>query len=451
MLRKRTRRMLIQRGSLRKSCFWKDDKKMEILRSLAGILVLLLIAFAFSMNRRAINPRTVICALLLQAAVGALVLFVPLGKTVLSGVATAVNHVLDYGNKGISFLFGGLVDPKMFELFGGGGFIFGLRVLPMIIFVTSLISILYYLGVMRWIVTIIGTVLHKILGISKIESFSAVTTIFVGQSEIPVLVKPFIRQMNGSELFAVMVSGMAAVAGSVLAGYAGLGVKMEYLLAASFMAVPGGLLFAKIICPDTMPSAVVIDNINFDEHKPANVIEAAASGATIGLKIAVSVGAMLIAFIGLIALMNGMVGGIAGWFGYRATNLETMLGFLFAPLAFMIGVPWENAALAGNFIGQKLVLNEFVAYVGLAPYLRDAATVTAAGLKVLDPRTIAILSFALCGFANFSSIAIMTGAFSAVSPERRSEVARFGLRVVAAATLSNLMSATLAGIFLTLV
>ena len=423
---------------------------MDILRSLLGIVMLLLIAYVFSANRGAIDRRTVISALLLQIAIGALILFVPAGKQLLSGVAQAVNHVLDYGNQGISFMFGGLVDAKMFTLFGGGGFIFGLRVLPMIIFVTALVSVLYYLGIMRWIVIIIGSALHKLIGVTKIEAFSAVTTIFVGQSELPALVKPFTKQMSGPELFAVMTSGMAAVAGSVLAGYAGLGVKMEYLLAASFMAVPGGLLFAKIICPNTSPSTVVIGDIGFDEHRPANLIEAAASGATVGLKIAVSVGAMLIAFVGLIAMMNGLVGGIAGVLGFPGMNLETLLGLAFSPLAFMIGVPWENAALAGNFIGQKLILNEFVAYVGLAPYLQDAAVVKAAGLAVLDAKTLAILSFALCGFANFSSIAIMTGAFSAVAPERRSEVARFGVRVVIAATLSNLMSATLAGLFLSL-
>jgi CNT family concentrative nucleoside transporter len=423
---------------------------MEILRSLLGVVVLMLIAFAVSTNRGAINWRTVLSALVMQMAIGALILFVPLGKTILASTAAGVNHVLDYGNQGISFMFGGLVDPKMFELFGGGGFIFGLRVLPMIIFVTSLVSILYYLGIMRWIVTIIGTIMYKLLGVSKIESFSAVTTIFVGQSEIPAIVKPFGHLLSGPQLFAVMTSGMAAVAGSVLAGYAGLGVKMEYLLAASFMAVPGGLLFAKLICPSTDDPDLVFDNIGFDEKRPANVIEAAASGASVGMHIALAVGTMLIAFIGLIALCNGMVGGVAGLLGFPGVNLETLIGHAFSPLAYMIGIPWENAALAGNFIGQKLILNEFVAYVGLAPYLQDPALVRAAGLAVLDAKTLAILSFALCGFANFSSIAILTGGFATVMPDRRSEVARYGIRVVIAATLSNLMSATLAGIFLTI-
>ncbi|MDN7177694.1 NupC/NupG family nucleoside CNT transporter [Caballeronia sp. SEWSISQ10-4 2] len=421
-----------------------------IVRNLLGIAVLLLIAFIFSTNRRGIRLRTVLPALLAQVGIGAFILFVPIGKSVPSAAAAGINHVLGYGNAGIEFLFGGLVQSKMFELFGNGGFVFAVRVLPAIIFVTALISVLYYLGIMRWIVSVLGTIFQKLLGVSKIESFSAVTTIFLGQSEMPAVVKPFARNMTSAELFAVMSSGMAAVAGSVLAGYAGLGVKVEYLLAASFMAVPGGLLFAKIIHPSTEASRVTLDNLNFDEKRPANVIEAASSGATVGLKIAVMVGAMLIAFVSLIALLNGIVGGIGGWFGDPNLSMQSVLGAVFAPLAYLIGVPWDQATLAGNFLGQKLILNEFVAYASLSPYLKDSASVAAAGLQVLDPRTIAILSFALCGFANFSSIAVLTGGFSAVAPERRSEVARYGLRVVLAATLSNLMSATIAGMFLTL-
>jgi CNT family concentrative nucleoside transporter len=421
---------------------------MNIARTLLGMAVLLLVAYALSNNRRSIKLRVVLSALACQVAIGAMMLFVPLGRTMLAGVAGGVNRVLGYGNDGIAFIFGGLVDKKMGELFGDGGFVFGLRVLPMIIFVTALIAVLYHLGIMRWIVTGLGVLFQKLLGVSRIESFSAVTTIFLGQSEMPAVVKPFVGQMSGPELFAVMSSGMASVAGSVLAGYAGLGVKMEYLLAASFMAVPGGLLFAKILCPTVEPSRVVIDRVQFDEAKPANVIEAAASGASVGLKIAVNVGAMLIAFIGLIALLNGIVGGLAGWFGHPELNLESLLGYVFSPLSWLIGVPWDETRVAGNFIGQKLILNEFVAYVRLSPYLRDVSAVTAAGLTPLAPRTLGILSFALCGFSNFSSIAILTGGFGVVAPERRSEVARYGLRVVAAGTLSNLMSATIAGLFL---
>jgi concentrative nucleoside transporter, CNT family len=264
------------------------------------------------------------------------------------------------------------------------------------------------------------------------------------------MVKPFIKKMTGPELFTVMSSGMASVAGSVLAGYAGLGVNMEYLLAASFMAIPGGLLFAKIICPTTGESTAEFKHVDFDERRPANIIDAAASGVIVGLKIAVNVGAMLVAFIGLIALADGIVGGIFGWFGHPQWTLEYLLGVCFSPLAWLIGVPWSHAQFAGNFLGQKMILNEFVAYANLSPYLKGAASVTAAGLQVIDPRTLAILSFALCGFANFSSIAILIGGFGAVDPERRSEVSRYGIRVVIAGTLSNLMSATIAGVFLSL-
>ncbi len=420
----------------------------DVLRGLLGLTVLILIAIALSQNRRAIQPRVVLAALAMQIAIGALVLFVPWGRVALGAAATAVNHVIDYGNQGIGFLFGGLIGNKMFELFGDGGFVFAFRVLPAIIYVSALIAVLYHLGVMRWIVLGLGLLFQKLLGVSRIESFSAVTTIFLGQSEMPAVLKPFARQLNGGELFTIMTSGMAAIAGSLLAGYSGLGVKIEYLIAASFMAVPGGLLFAKLICPSTEPSTVHFDEIRFDEQPSANVIEAAASGAAVGLRVAVNVGAMLIAFIGLIALLNGMVGGVMGWFGHPELNVETLLGYAFSPLAWLIGIPWDEAGIGGNLIGQKLILNEFVSYVALAPYLKDAASVTAAGLAVLDPKTLVILSFALCGFANLSSIAILAGGFGAVAPELRPQVARYGLRVVAAATLSNLASATIAGAFL---
>ncbi len=423
---------------------------MGVFRSLLGMLVLLLIAYAVSMNRRRVRLRVVAGALLSQIAIGAFVLFVPLGKDILGGAADVVNRVFAYGDNGISFLFGGLVSSKMLQLFGSGGYIFAFRVLPAIIFVTSLISVLYYTGVMKWVVLALGTLFQKAIGVSRIESFSAATTIFVGQSEMPAMVKPFAKTMSGSELFAVMSSGMASVAGSVLAGYAGLGVNMQYLLAASFMAIPGGLLFAKIICPTTEESAAGFTHIAFDERRPANIIDAAASGVTVGLEIAFNVGAMLIAFIGLIALADGVSGYVCGLFGHPGWTLEYLLGVLFSPLAWLIGVPWHNAQIAGSFLGQKMILNEFVAYVRLSPYLHSAASVAAAGLQVLDPRTLAIVSFALCGFANLSSIAILVGGFSVVAPERRSEVTRYGLRVVVAGTLSNLMSATIAGIFLSL-
>ncbi len=420
----------------------------EVTRSLFGVALLILIGWLFSINRKSVNWRIVLSALVLQMGIGALVLFSDAGSAALKAIAETMTNILKFGNKGTEFLFGGLVSDKMFEVFGGMGFIFAFRVLPAIIYVTALIAVLYHLGVMRWIITIVGTVLQKLLGVSKIESFCAVTTIFLGQNEMGAAVKPFVGQLKGPTIFVIMTSGMASVAGAALAGYAGLGVKMEYLIAASFMAIPGGLLFGKLLCPSNEPENIRFDNIQFEEKKPANVIEAAASGAALGLQIALAVGAMLIAFIGLIALLNGAVGGVANWMGYPGTNMETLIGKAFAPLAYMLGVSWEHAAFAGNLIGQKLILNEFVAYVGLAPYLQEPAKVAAAGLTVIDPRTLAILSFALCGFANIASIAILAGAFGGVAPHLRSMVAQYGLRVVVAATLSNLMSATIAGIFL---
>ena len=356
----------------------------DILRGLPGLCILLGIGVLLSMNRRAIQPRVVLSAFATQIVIGALVLFVPWGRAALGAAAAGVGHVIDYGNDGIAFVFGGLVGGKMTELFGGDGFIFALRVLPAIIFISSLIAVLYHLGVMRWLVIGLGTLFQKVIGVSKIESFSAVTTIFLGQSEMPAVLRPFTRQLQGPELFAVMASGMSAVAGSLLAGYSGLGVPLEFLLAASFMAVPGGLLYAKLICPSTEPSTIQFDEIHFEEKPSANMIEAAAAGAAVGMKVAVNVGAMLIAFIGLIALLNGVVGGLMGWFGHGELDLESIVGYCFAPVAWLIGIPWGEAGIAGNFIGQKLILNEFVGYVALAPYLQDAATVTAAGLTVLS-------------------------------------------------------------------
>ena len=421
---------------------------IDVLRGALGLMVLMAIGIALSENRRAIKPRVVVSALALQVAIGVLMLFVRRGRMTLEACASAVNQVIAYGNRGMDFMFGGLVGARMHEVFGDTGFVFAFRVLPAIIYVSSLIAILYHLGVMRWIVKALGSVFKVLIGVSRIESFSAVTTIFLGQSEMPVALRPFAAQLKGPELFAVMTSGMAAVAGSTLAGYAGLGVRLDYLLAASLMAVPGGLLFAKLICPSTEPGIIEFNELHFEERPSANVIEAAAGGAALGLKVAVNVGAMLIAFIGLIALLNGMVSGVMGWFGHPELNLEVLIGRAFSPLAWLIGVPWGQSGIAGSLIGQKLILNEFVGYVGLAPYLKEPAAVLAAGLMVLDPKTVVIVSFALCGFANFSSIAILAGGFGAVAPELRTPIARYGLRVVAAASLSNLASATIAGALL---
>ncbi|MEH8032264.1 NupC/NupG family nucleoside CNT transporter [Gallibacterium anatis] len=417
---------------------------MDSLMSIIGIVVLLAIAFLLSNNRRAISLRTVGGAFLIQIGIGALVLYSELGRQALLGAAEAVNKVIAYGNEGISFLFGGLVSDKMFELFGGGGFIFAFRVLPAIVFFASLISVLYYLGIMQWVIRLIGGFLQKILGTSKTESMSAAANIFVGQTEAPLIVRPYIATMTQSELFAIMCGGLASVAGSVMIGYAQMGVPLPYLIAASFMAAPGGLLFAKILFPQTEKTNDELKANDVDE-KPSNVLDAAAMGASSGMQLAMNVGAMLLAFIALIALLNGIIGGVGGWFGYGELNLQTILGWVFRPLAWVIGVPWNEAEIAGAMIGEKLVLNEFVAYVDFVKYLSPESSV------VLAEKTKAIITFALCGFANFSSIAILIGGLGTMAPNRRKDIARLGIKAVIAGSLSNLMSAAIAGLFIGLV
>lgn len=417
---------------------------MSLFMSLVGIVVLLGLAVLLSDNRKAINLRTVGGAFAIQFALGAFVLYVPVGRDVLYGLSEAVANVINYGNQGIEFLFGGLVSGKMFEVFGGGGFVFALRVLPVIVFFSALIAVLYYIGIMQLVINFIGGGLQKALGTSRAESLSATANIFVGQTEAPLVVRPFVPKMTQSELFAVMCGGLASVAGGVLAGYASMGVPLEYLIAASFMAAPGGLLFAKIIKPETDEPVDQFDALEKGDDKPANVIDAAAAGASSGMQLALNVGAMLLAFIGLIALINGILGGVGNWFGMPELTLELILGYVFSPLAFLIGVPWEEATIAGSFIGQKLVVNEFVAYLNFAPYLAEGAEV------VLSEKTKAIISFSLCGFANLSSVAILLGGLGGLAPERRHDIARMGMKAVAAGTLSNLMSATIAGLFLSL-
>ncbi|MCE8013792.1 NupC/NupG family nucleoside CNT transporter [Halomonas daqingensis] len=419
---------------------------MTAIMSLVGMATLIVIALIFSTNRGAIRLRTVGGAFAIQAGIGAFVLYVPFGQTVLQTISAGVSQVVLYANDGIDFLFGGLADT------GNIGFVFAIKVLPVIIFFSSLIAVLYYIGIMQWVIRILGGALQKALGTSRTESLSATANIFVGQTEAPLVVRPFIARMTPSQLFAVMCGGLASVAGSVLAGYAALGIPMEYLVAASFMAAPGGLLFAKLIMPETEKPVDDVEEASEvieAEDRPVNVLDAAAAGASSGLRLAANVGAMLLAFIGLIALINGMLGGVGGWVGFEQLSLELILGWLFAPLAFVLGVPWAEATLAGSFIGQKLVVNEFVAYINLAPYIDGDAIVTNTG-QAMSGHTIAILSFALCGFANLSSIAILLGGLGSIAPSRRHDIARFGVKAVLAGTLSNLMSAAIAGFFLSI-
>ena len=400
--------------------------------SLLGIAVLLGIAFALSSANRNINWRTVGGAFAIQASVGAFVLYSEPGKEVLLSATRFVANIIAYSQEGINFLFGPIGDKSI-------AFIFAFNVLPVIVFFSALIAVLYHLKVMGLIIKVIGGFLQKALGTSRPESMSSAANIFVGQTEAPLVVRPFIPHMTSSELFAIMVGGLASIAGSVMAGYAGMGVDLKYLLAASFMAAPGGLLMAKIMLPETSKPNEDLHDVDAEDTGYANVFDAAASGAASGMQLALNVGAMLLAFIALIAMFNGLIGWTAGLFGYENVTFEGILGYVLQPLAWAIGVPWEEAQLAGSFIGQKMVVNEFVAYLN---FLENQAQLSEASQ--------AIITFALCGFANFSSIAILMGGIGVMAPTRRNEIARLGLKAVIAATLSNLMSAALAGFYLSL-
>jgi CNT family concentrative nucleoside transporter len=411
---------------------------MQIIMGLVGVISLVLIAIIFSNDRKAINLRTVGGAFAIQAAIAAFVILTSFGSTVLQTVSSGVQAVIDSANDGISFLFGGLVSGKMFEVFGGGGFVFAFKVLPVIIFFAALMGVLYHVGIMQLIIKVFGGGLQKLLGTSRTESMSAAANVFVGQTEAPLVVKPYIKDMTQSELFAIMCGGLASVAGAVLVGYAALGVDLNYLIAASFMAAPGGLLMAKLLYPETeqVNNDILEDKGEDAEAKPVNVIDAAATGASSGLQLALNVGAMLIAFIALISLANIILGAFGNLVGLEALSLQQILGYLFAPIAFLIGIPWSEATSVGSLLGQKLVVNEFVAYIDFVG-MRDT----------LSQHSKVIVTVALCGFANLSSMAILLGGLGVLAPSRRPDIARLGLKAVLAGTLSNFMSAALVGIF----
>ena len=399
---------------------------------IVGIVVILAIAFLFSSNRKAVNLRIVGAAFALQVVVATIVLYWDKGRAGIEFLSNVVMAVIGFSREGIDMVFGPLADTEVI------GFSFAINVLPIIIFFSALMSVLYHLRVMEWIVKLVGGFLHKVIGTGAVESMNAAANIFVGQTEAPLAVRPYLKGLTEAQMFAVMVSGLASIAGTVLAGYALMGAELKYLLAAAFMAAPGGLLMAKIVMPDDVvvgsgqPEKLVMEK---SQHK--NVILAAASGTTDGLRLAANIGAMLIAFVALIALFNGLVGWVSGWFGYELT-LQMILGKIFQPLMFLLSVPWEEAQAAGALFGEKLILNEFVAFSHLNDYLAG-----------MTPRTIAIVTFSLCGFANLSSIAILLGGLGVLVPEKRDLIGQLGLKAVLAGSLSNLMSAALAGLLLT--
>ncbi len=425
---------------------------MRILTSLLGMAIILGLAILLSSNRRAIRLRVVGSAFALQAGFAALVLYVPLGKTALEGAARGVEGLLGYAHAGVDFLFGPLASPEI------GGHSFAISALPVIIFFAALISILYYVGIMQLVIRWIGGGLEKITGISKIESLCAASNIFVGQSEAPLVIRPYLAALSPSQLFTVMTVGMAGVAGTILAAYASMGVRIDYLVAAAFMSAPGGILMAKLVMPDEPPAPVgnagdPLTNPHVsgslgpaslhpaveDEERPANLIMAASQGAQTGVKLAVAVGAMVLAFVALVALANGIFGWLGGLVGLHGLSFQQVVGYVFAPIFYLLGAPnWTESLAAGGLFGTKLVLNEFVAFIELG---KDTA---------LSQQTVALVTFALCGFANFSSIAIQMAVTGGLAPNQRPVIARLGMKALAAGSLSNLMSAALAGLFLSL-
>lgn len=406
--------------------------------SVVGMAVLFLIAWVFSGNKRAINYRTIVSAFVIQVALGALALYVPLGREMLQGLASGIQSVISYGYEGVRFLFGNLAPNAKGDQ-GIGGFIFAINVLAIIIFFASLISLLYYLKIMPLFINLIGGALQKCLGTSKAESMSAAANIFVAHTEAPLVIKPYLKSMSDSEIFAVMCVGMASVAGPVLAGYASMGIPLPYLIAASFMSAPGGLLFAKIIYPQ---NEAISSHADVSAEKHVNAIEAIANGASTGLNLALHVGAMLLAFVGMLALINGLLGVVGGFLGMEHLSLGLILGALLKPLAFMLDIPWSQAGIAGEIIGIKIALNEFVGYMQLLPYLGDNPPL------ILSEKTKAIITFALCGFANLSSVAMLIGGLGSLVPKKKDLIIRLALKAVLVGTLSNFMSATIAGLFI---
>jgi CNT family concentrative nucleoside transporter len=410
------------------------------LLGIAGILVILAIAFALSTDRKAIRLRVVGAAFTLQAAIAFLVLYTTWGRAAIATLSAGVANLLAYAGEGTEFLFGPNETNPLAHTFA-------IAALPVIIFFASLVAILYYLGVMQRIVRWVGGAIGWVTGISRVESLSAAANIFVGQSESPLVVRPYLAALPPSRLFTVMCVGMAGVAGTILAAYASLlGAQyLPYLLAAAFMSAPGGILMAKMIMPDdpadtqaTEDSKVDVAETFEEGMQPANVIMAAAQGAQTGVKLAVAVGAMVLAFVALVALANGLLGGLGNMVGVPGLSFQRLIGYLFAPVMFLIGVPWSEAGTAGGLFGTKLVLNEFVAFLDLGQM----------GPAVLSARSRAIVTFALCGFANFSSIAIQMAVTGGLAPNQRPVIARLGIRALLAGSLANLMSAALASMML---
>src|SRR5579863_2060623 len=405
---------------------------MEKFTGILGILVILLVCVAFSTHKRAIRPSLILWGVGLQLVFAFIVLRTP-AASAFEFLSEKVNAVIGYSQAGSKFVFGD-------QLGGGPMAVFAFQVLPIIIFICSLFAILYYLGVMQVLVNAMAVVMQRVMGASGAESTNVAASIFMGQTEAPLTIRPFLDGLTESELFTIMTSGMAHVSGAVMAAYVLMAhVEIRHLLTAVIMTAPATIMLAKILVPET-ETPVTAGNVKIEVERPgANVIDAAARGASDGLHLALNVGAMLIAFIGLIALVNGILGAAHSTraLAWVPSTLQAILGRIFAPIAWLLGVKWNDCATVGNLLGTRLILNEFVAYVDLG---KIGGT--------LDPRSFVISTYALCGFANLSSIAIQVGGIGALAPSRKSDLARLGLRAVACGTMANFMSACIAGMML---
>jgi concentrative nucleoside transporter, CNT family len=401
-----------------------------------GLLSMLGLAYAFSTNRRAINKKTVVWGLGLQIVFAIFVLKIELGRTLFRKAGDAVNRLLSYAFAGSQFVFGDL--GKQGSHFG---FYFAFQVLPTVIFICALFAVLYYLGVMQLVIKAAAWLMIRLMGVSGAESLNVAASIFMGQTEAPQTIRPFLPDLTYSELMTVMTSGMAHVSGSIMAAYIAFGIEPKHLLSAVIMTAPGTLVMAKMLVPETeLPKTagrVVMSEEEVEVEKNENLLGAIARGTTDGLHMALNIAAMLISFLALIALLDGIMGGIHHHIAWFPSSLEAILGALFAPVAWVIGVPWHDCRLIGNLLGVRMVLNELVAFSMLGPQK-----------AVLDPRSFTIATFALCGFANFSSIGIQMGGIGALAPNKKADLAKLGIRAMLAGTMANLMSASIAGMLL---
>ncbi|MFS0688501.1 nucleoside transporter C-terminal domain-containing protein [Sporosarcina sp. 179-K 8C2 HS] len=408
---------------------------MSILWGIFGCAVIIFIAYLMSENKKIINVRTALVGFFSQVLLGFIVLKWGAGMAVVEFVSDGVNKVMGYGMEGLSFVFGSLADKN-----GPVGSIFAINVLTIMVFLSALISLLYYFGIMQMFVKVLGGLISKFMKTGYVESTNAAMNIFLGMTQSAISVKPYISRMSRSQIFAIMVGGLASVSGAVLIGLAAMGIPIKYLLSAAIMSAPAGLMLAKLIIPETDPlnpnEWKEMDDYMGDSKKDSNIMDVIINGSREGLNLAVNAGIILISIIGLVALLNGILGGVGSLVGFPGLSFETIMGYIFAPIALIIGIPWSEALAAGNLLGQKMILNEFVAFTSLSTMMEQ-----------FSEKSIAILTFALSGFANIGSIGIILGIMIGVAPNRKKDIQSMAFKALIAATLANLLNGAIVGLF----